>query len=30
MDNSDFNGKYAGYSVDNSEAMNEDEEIPFK
>lgn len=30
MDNSDFNGKYAGYSVDNSEAMNEDEELPFK
>ncbi len=29
QDNSDFNGKYAGYSVDSSEAMDEDEEMPF-
>lgn len=29
QDNSDFNGKYAGYSIDRSEAMNEDEELPF-
>lgn len=30
QDNSDFNGKYAGYSVNRSEAMDEDEEYPFR
>lgn len=30
QDNSDFNGKYAGYNVNHSDAMDEDEEIPFR